>query len=267
MSSTIESFKKEFAHIMHNSSAESWFRVRLNEHLCWLPRDTVLTMTHCAIRSDQCAADLWVESAHLAWMLSKLRPGGIFLDVGAATGAMTLPVSRQFDGQIEIIAFEPARKARRLLVATVERNRLPGIRVVDAAISSEEGEVLFSEYGFDETGQTPYLPEASAIHSSLIDLSRVRQYKIKTLTLDLLAKDLSSDKRPIVVKVDVEGFESSVLKGARNLVRTARPWFAIDIHRDPFEAGITTEPFVRSFFSEFRYDVKMLAHVALCSPE
>jgi hypothetical protein len=85
--------------------------------------------------------------------------------------------------------------------------------------------------------------------------------------LDLVTQELSSEKRPVVVKIDVEGFENEVLKGARQLVASARPWFAIDIHRDPFLPGSTTEPFVRSFFSEFGYQIEMLAHVALCSPE
>ncbi|MFO0891963.1 MAG: FkbM family methyltransferase [Isosphaeraceae bacterium] len=209
--------------------------------------------------------DLYVETAHLKWMMSHVVEGGSFLDVGAATGTMTAVMAATFGSGVRIAAFEPARKARRLLEQTLERNGLAGVEVLPNAVSNSEGVVRFSEYGYDEAGGNPWLPDASAIHSQLIDDSRAESYDVETTTLDAFCSARGLQRNPTVAKIDVEGFEVHVLEGSLALIAAARPWFSIDIHKDPFGDG-TTEPKVRALLGRYGYRFETMGHVLVASP-
>jgi hypothetical protein len=88
-------------------------------------------------------------------------------------------------------------------------------------------------------------------------------YEVRVVTLDDDA--LQHCSKPLVVKIDVEGFEAHVLRGAHRLIRDCRPYLSIDIHTDPFGDGLaTTEAAVIELLPGYRCE--RLAHVLLCSP-
>jgi hypothetical protein len=90
-----------------------------------------------------------------------------------------------------------------------------------------------------------------------------RSYDVQVVMLDDDA--LAQCTRPVVIKIDVEGFEAHVLRGARRLIDEYRPFLSIDIHTDPFGDGVaTTEATVISLIQDYRYE--RLGHVLLCSP-
>jgi FkbM family methyltransferase len=243
---------------------DTMLHVRLNGELLHLPRDTVRTMIHCAHYTANQPFDLWVETGHLNWMMENLAPGALFVDVGAATGATLLPIASKFGGSVEIVAFEPSRTARDLLQRTLSRNRLTGVRIIPKAVSDNAGSITFVEFPQDESGEVPYLPEASTIkHGSLAPPAGSSEYTVETVTLDQELAPLTP--RRTVVKIDVEGFEVQVLNGARDFIRTVRPFLSIDIHADPFGPG-TTEKKVREVLNPFGYAYSNMGHVLLCSP-
>ena len=59
---------------------------------------------------DAGAIYLSVEEAHLKWMMQKLGDGGTFLDVGAATGATTLPIAVQLGNKVRIVSVRAGRE-------------------------------------------------------------------------------------------------------------------------------------------------------------
>jgi FkbM family methyltransferase len=198
-------------------------------------------------------------------MMSHVVPGGAFLDVGASTGTMTIAMAATFGERIKVAAFEPARQARRLLERTLERNRLGGVEVLPHAVSNAAGVVAFSEYLYSEACGNPWLPDASAIHSELIYDPLAVKYEVETTTLDAYCSERGTLGLPTVVKIDVEGFEVHVLEGSLALIAATRPWFSIDIHKDPFGAG-TTEAKVRALLGRHGYIFENMEHVLLASP-
>ncbi len=241
---------------------DAWFRCDFNGVDAWIPRDTLRTMVHCIHVRENGGIAVRVETGHLAWMMARLEQGGTFVDVGAATGATTLPIAIKFGKKVSVVAFEPATTARRLLGETLERNHLRDVSIVPKAVSSAIGTATFAEYGFDETGAVPFLPEASAILAQNIDRSKARTFEIAVTTLDAL---LLEGRSPVVVKIDVEGFEIEVLKGAANFIRQYRPFFAVDIHKLP-AGGEMTEARVREVLGNHQYSFSKLEHVLLCEP-
>jgi FkbM family methyltransferase len=253
---------------VERSSAGSFFECEFNGVVALLPRDTLRTMTHCCHARPDAPFLVAVETGHLDWMRDRLRPGDLFLDVGAATGAMTLPVALGRP-QVTVIAFEPSRTARRLLADTLAMNGCADrVEVCDAAVSDAPGVVAFAEMRYDESGRTPYLPETSTLcYDRLNPVSVAERYDVPVVSLDGFFAPRPADAgRVRAVKVDVEGFEVNVLRGAARLLAAARPYLAIDIHSDPFTAGVTTEAACRELVGRAGYTAEKRGHVLLCTP-
>lgn len=248
------------------AGADAFFRTIYNGVEVQIPRDTLLTMVQCLYGTLEGPLVVEVEECHRKWMMAHLVDGGTFLDVGAATGAMTIPIAATFGSKVRIIAFEPARKARGLLESTLTRNGLEGIEIVPQAVSNVVGRTTFCEFDHDETGACPFLPETSAIESRItVDDDRSRKVEVGVTTLDTFFSGRGAPVGPVVIKIDVEGFEVLVLEGASDLIATSRPWFSIDIHRDPFGEG-TTEAKVRRLLGSADYTFKNMGHVLVASP-
>ncbi len=251
---------------VRHAGEDAFFRTNLNGVAeVDLPRDTIRMYVECVRGTAEGPLKLDLETAHLNWMMSHVVSGGTFLDVGAATGTMTVTMAVKFGEKVRVYAFEPARRTRYLLERTLERNGIAGVEVVPKAISNADGVVAFSEYSYDETCGNTWLPDASAITSQLIDDSKAARYDVETTTLDAFCSIRGILNSPTVVKIDVEGFEIHALEGALELITAARPWFSIDIHRDPFGQG-TTEAKVRALLGKHGYKFENMAHVLLASP-
>lgn len=242
----------------------AFLRVNFNHTELDLPVETLRTMVHCIYPQPDRSLVMEVEYEHLAWMMSHLAPGGTFLDVGAATGATTLPVARRFGGAVGVIAYEPASAARGLLAATLARNDIGHVTLREAAVSDAEGEAEFREFLPDET--TPWQPETSALTGGRMADSPSRVLRVPVVTLDGDALPRVAGA-PVVVKVDVEGFEVHVLRGAARLLAGHRPHLSIDVHVDPFGDGsATTEPGLRAILEPLGYALERQGHVLLCTP-
>jgi FkbM family methyltransferase len=255
-----------FRRFLNACASDSWLQFELNDALLWLPRNTLLTMFHCVHVGAEEKLYLAVETHHLKWMMQYLTDGGTFLDVGASTGAMTLPVASRFGDAVRIVCYEPAEATRGLLLATLERNGIAGVEVRPRAVSEVAGTAEFREFLPDETGRIPYLPEVSTLIGKVTSDRPHRTLIVPVVTLDEDALP-SCDRKPVVIKIDVEGFETHVLRGARQLISALRPWLAIDIHPEPSGNGEeTTERSVRSLLGENGYQFERLGHVLLCTP-
>lgn len=251
------------------STSDSWLRVRLNGVEVVLPRYTLMTMRHCISTQPNGDVELWVETGHSEKMKSELCDGAIFLDIGAATGAMSVPFALSFDGRVRIVAFEPSRRAREYLEATIERNGVRNVTVLDYALSNEAGSSEFVELPEDNTGAFPYLPEASrlAINNEPLDFDGQMRYTVPVTTLDAIRTQLELENATrIVVKIDVEGFEDHVLNGSLQTISNHKPFFSIDIHVHP-GTEIQTDTACIAILEPFGYRFERMGHVVLAYPQ
>jgi FkbM family methyltransferase len=241
--------------------------VELNGQELWLPDETLRTMRHCAQETGG-RLSISVERAHFEWMRARLAPGMHFLDVGAATGAICLPLAKEFGAALSITAFEPARPARALLAATCARNDL-SIDISPLACSDRLGQAPFFEWPNDETGIIPWLPESATLANPefvrTIESAAAVKAIETTVGLTTLDAQFSSLAPPVraVIKIDVEGHEAKVLRGGLKLLTRLRPLLAIDIH---VEGTGTTENAVRAILAPLGYTFEKLGHVLACSP-
>jgi FkbM family methyltransferase len=242
--------------------------VRLNGVRLALPRYTLMTMRDCISAGVDGHIDLMVETRHWERMRAELSEGTLFLDVGAASGAMSVPYAMLAKIDLRIVAFEPSRRARAYLEATIARNKAPNATVLPFALSDSIGRLEFIELPEDETGSMPFLPEASRLKTVNETLAYAGQtpYPVEVMTLDALAEQLGlASARKLVVKIDVEGFEDKVLKGALATLQRFKPFLSIDIHAHPGTDTLTDKA-CEAILAPLGYRIERIGHVMLGHP-
>ena len=144
------------------------------------------------------------EFADMALTLHLLRPGDLFLDVGANVGSYTILAAKVVGSKC--LAIEPvpetvARLCRNLRVNDVSQQ----VDVLQCAIGASKGCIRFST-DHDTTNCT-------------VD----EHYPGESISVPLRTIDeLLVGEDPIMWKIDVEGFEREVLRGAANSLRSSR---------------------------------------------
>jgi len=161
--------------------------------------------------------------------------GDTVIDVGANWGLHTLYLSRLVGTSGRVIAVEPYPPAFDDLQWHVAANHCSNITALPVAISDRNGECLFLP---GESGSTGRLDET---RPDLASPSGAITVTIRTL--DSVIEFLEPG-RLALIKIDVEGAEGLVLRGAEQLTREFRPYFVIELHtpeQDVFVARWLTE--------------------------
>jgi FkbM family methyltransferase len=132
-------------------------------------------------------------------LLHLLRPGDLFLDIGANVGTYTVLASGVCRAKTR--AFEPDVDTLRHLKKNIEINKLDGLVVVhECALGAATGEIAFT-VGQDTVNR---IATEGAEKTRMVRIER----------LDTIVADAS----PIMMKVDVEGAEQQVLLGAEKVL-------------------------------------------------
>ena len=148
-------------------------------------------------------------------ILGTLKPGQIFYDLGANNGFFSLLGSRQVGNSGGVVAFEPIPEHCEKIQGLLEKNRLDNVTLIRQAVSRRIGRADFF------IGSDPS-------RSSLEPQAGKPSQSISTITLDAF---VGQNRWPDLIKVDVEGAEDLVLKGATRLLSSQKaPRWIMEIH-------------------------------------
>jgi FkbM family methyltransferase len=144
--------------------------------------------------------------------------GDTVIDIGAHIGRYTLIASKRVGSSGLVIAVEPDPSNIEMLNKNIELNNLSNIQIIHCAVCAEQKKIRLYLPGKDS--------EISIYNTIMQDRahSSQRSIEVKGYTLDFIADKYSDiiDKnieKEIWIKIDVEGAEYEVLKGATNLLR------------------------------------------------
>jgi FkbM family methyltransferase len=161
----------------------------------------------------------------------RLRPGDTAIDVGANAGWHTLLMACRVGAGGLVVAVEPNPSSRERLEHGIAINRLTNVRADPRALADREGTRTFEAppagHVWDGTGRLIGGDVGSGF--SRVD-AREKGRLVTVTTVDALAAEYSLD-RVALIKIDVEGWEPAVLRGAATVLRTSRP--ALIFEYDP----------------------------------
>jgi len=193
--------------------------------------------------------DLWLGSYEpfvLEAVARFARPGMTAYDVGAHIGYVTLCLAQAVGPQGHVVAFEPLPANQQRLRTNLELNGLSGrVQVVAGAVGEAEGRQLFKPHlsvamGKLRTAGAPDEPAAGLL-------------EVEVVSLDEFAA--AAGTPPGLIKMDIEGGEAAALRGARRLLRQAKPILLLELHEaQKIEAGTVFDG-----LQQMGYEIRRLA--------
>ncbi len=200
-------YKKTFAEIEAQSKfliGKIWLKNRNGIFYCGNNIITVYTLNHYK-----------EEHIYPYFLLDQ----GAFVDVGAHIGKYTVKVGKNKPNTV--IAIEPEEYNFSLLKQNVSINGLNNIRLVNKGAYSRKGELTF------------YLADkGEGLHSVLKTNDTTEKTTINVDTLDNIISEINFEGKIDLIKIDVEGAEVEVIKGALKTIADSRPRLIIEISKE-----------------------------------
>ncbi|MGH9278887.1 MAG: FkbM family methyltransferase [Acidimicrobiales bacterium] len=182
-----------------------------------------LTVVRPEIVGDALCRDGRIEPALTRVLLDHLRPGDVFVDVGAQYGYFTVLAARAVGPTGRVVAFEPGRRTLPLLARNVAGRA--NVVVEPCAVHAGPGTAELHDFG----------PEYSALNTVLAgarvpahERARLRAHTYPVPTVALDGYCATHDLHPDMVKIDAEGAETSILRGMARILREGAPLVAVE---------------------------------------
>ena len=177
-------------------------------------------------------------------LMKEIRPGDVFADVGTCFAIYALAVGHRVGAQGRVVAFEPDGDNYALAEENICLNKLEQIiELRRAAVSDTAGVVHFAA--------------GNETQCHIADEGQAGAVAVDCVTLDgFFAQD-----RVDVLKIDVEGYEEPVLRGARELLRDAKRGprvIFVEVHPFAWESVGTTSASLLGVLHECGYAVEEL---------
>jgi FkbM family methyltransferase len=158
------------------------------------------------------------EAPLTRFFIQSLQPDSIVLDVGAYIGQYTL-LAAKYASMGHVFAFEPHPESCRRLDAHVARNRLANVTVVPKAVGQMAGRMPFA---LTEVAFTSALLPPDHLGDSVVE--------VEVTTVDDVVREAGL-RQVDMMKVDVEGAEGLVLRGAQETLARFRPLLIVETSR------------------------------------
>ncbi len=139
-----------------------------------------------------------------------IKAGDIVLECGGHHGFTAILLSKWVGDKGKVITFEPNPQNVAILNRNIEINKLTNIDVEQKAVGSKNGKIIIAPFS-----------NAMVTSNSIF----------KGIEVELVKLDRYIHLNPTFLKIDVEGYEVEVLKGAKNMLKRS-PKLAIEIHAE-----------------------------------
>lgn len=181
-----------------------------------------------------------MEFPEMAFLLHLVRENDLFVDVGANIGSYTILASAENGART--ISIEPIPGTYLSLIDNINLNKISDkVKALNLGIASKKGQLRFTE-------------KLDSINHVTND-SLIEGIDVEVLPLDTILKN----ENPILIKIDVEGYESEVINGANSVLKNPE-LRAIIIElagigrRYGFDDNLIHDELLRNNFNPYIYD-------------
>jgi len=186
----------------------------------------------------------WVDE----FLSRSLKPGHVALDVGANSGCHTLVMASAVGQTGRVLAFEPNPRMFDRLQANVKLNRFDHVATFPMAVSDAPGQLKL------------FIPALADYNQGLGSVHRANledicdEVAVETATLDEIVQ-ANQLLRLDLIKIDVEGHELQVFKGAQQTLKKFKPILVFEFsERQWRNAGVTPQA-VEDFLTDLGYEL------------
>lgn len=154
------------------------------------------------------------------FVMSRLQEDSVFYDIGAHIGLFSIPVAKSFNG-VKVVAFEPSSINNKFLNKHIRLNRLANVQQVNCLVGEKCSKAEFYEDFENVNAMGSTIPSLYGANS----FSRTHK--------DVICVDDFVDEGgpiPTIMKIDVEGAELDVLRGAQNVLEMHNPILVVSLH-------------------------------------
>lgn len=150
-----------------------------------------------------------------------------YIDIGAWIGPTVLYSANKYNN---IICFEPDPVAHDILRKNIEINNFNNIKLINKAISNNNGISQFGGYGPLGNSCSSLLTGIKNIYDNYGDQQEL--VDVNTTTLESVIEENNIDPNNIgLIKMDIEGGEIIVLPNIKDFLLKYKPNFFISLHR------------------------------------
>jgi FkbM family methyltransferase len=173
------------------------------------------------------------ESVEREFLNRFLRPGDVFIDVGANVGIYTLIAAIRVGPSGQVIAFEPSTTSYERLVDNVRLNNFPHVSCQKLALSDDEGESILMQSvdGYDAWNSLAKPTMGQSFTNERVCLMPWTKF----------AREHGLVGSTRMMKIDVEGWEARVLAGGEEIFsRTDAPVLQVEFTGNAAKAACSS---------------------------
>lgn len=200
---------------LHSKSAVMTISGQFNLHVD--PRD--LYGPSFYVMYGGAAAFYHYEESLKAEIMQHLSSDGVFIDIGANIGLISLFVSKYFPNS-KIYSFEPGEVTHHCLSRSITSNAIANVELIKKGVSNQVNESVSFFIDPDSTGGSSLV-----IDKNKNNMQRPVE-KISLTTLDAFVNERNI--KPTLIKIDVEDAEEMVLEKAIDTIEKYHPVFIVE---------------------------------------
>lgn len=151
------------------------------------------------------------------FLKSLINAGDVVIDVGANIGALTVPLAQKIGPSGYMLAFEPQQFIYYILCGNIALNNLANTHVFQRLVAETDGEIrTIPVLDFDKEGNFGALTAQETAETVLA-------CPVSTVSIDALQLTFAK-----LIKVDVEGAEVEVLRGAKKTIERSGSYLYVE---------------------------------------
>ena len=173
-----------------------------------------------------------------------VKPGDKVIDAGANIGFFTLLLSQLVGSDGSVMAFEPHPETYGELICALHFNAVNNVLPNEIALAQADGHALLWA-----------LPRDSSGYSSLWPMFGATARSVQMRALDSI---LAPDWRPRLIKLDCEGAEEAILRGAERTLRLGVDCVIVEFNFTMMRQTEQSEATIREYLDALGYQMFLL---------
>jgi FkbM family methyltransferase len=177
------------------------------------------------------------------WIKDKIKDYDLIIDIGANVGIFSI-FSAKANPAAQVYSFEPSTEAFYRLTQNKRNNKLPNLTLFNVAVAADNDFLEFFE------------PEGHLTNGSLdisfamiFDKTPIKR-KVIGVNNEFIEKLLATSTKKVLIKIDVEGAETIVLRNLQNSISKYKPDMIIEV-LPSYEKQLNDLEFIKLHYSLF----------------